>query len=201
MEMDIRGTKLNNLEFGDWVPQATQLRGLYHRALVENAAGAVPVVKRKRRAAVRTEEATEAVIEGCTQLGSSDGVGSEFTVQNITIEPHFHHTSPDLPIELGDDLKPANAKQIVIPVLDMPVQKENKCGRSKQGVAHNRRSRAKAPLDADVDIPDAFVHALFSKASMVPEPVDLLVRGTITMFLDERNHVHHLALEMKQVSI
>lgn len=47
-------------------------------------------------------------------------------------------------------------------------------------------------------IPEAYVHALFAQAKLLPKALSLHLRGDITMYLDENNHIQHMNLNMEQ---
>jgi hypothetical protein len=180
MQIDICATKLHDLEFGDWMPPAAQLGGMYNRAAgaarAAARAGAAPRAKKRRSAMSVTSVSADGIALLPDILGAMPGA-----------EP---------PLTQGEETKLC-VTEPADPCVETVVKTEDLCSKPQRKCA--RKRRGKKAFDSDADIPEAFVYSLFSKASMIPDPIDLLIRGTITMFLDDACHVQHISLDMKQV--
>lgn len=55
-----------------------------------------------------------------------------------------------------------------------------------------------APTTTTGRIPEEFLHSLVTHATLLPHPVQLHMMGSITMFLDENNHIQHMNMTLRQ---
>eukprot|EP01032_Pedospumella_encystans_P021270 gene21270-24138_t len=78
-----------------------------------------------------------------------------------------------------------------------------------ENYSNNKRKRAKrevlevnsAPIRStnSSSIPEAYARALCGQARLLPTPMTVQMAGTITMFLDENNHIQHMNMNLSPI--
>jgi hypothetical protein len=171
MDMEVCATKIYDLEVQDWVPQVTALGEMYQQALVEKVA-ARQAGKRRRRVA--------GVVDNASPNAAP-----------------LHAICPSAPAQFVTAV--ASAETMRGPNVTKSRSPNTKRGR--EVTATSRSTGRKLALhEADFEIPEAYMHALFSRARLLPRPVELVMTGTITMFLDATHHMQHMCLDMRQIN-
>jgi hypothetical protein len=194
MQLEVKGTRIHDLDFDDWVPQMVHLGELYRRALGLRSAPSVQVKKRRMVAATGTSSTVKPSTNGVSLSAAEIGAHIGAFCEDVNA-PARYERSEEARSETRD-VEPATA------VDDFTkVRRESSTNQAKRGrIPKSRRSRVVHVDDDDMEIPEAYVRSLFSKARVLPKPVDMLLGGTITLFLDESNHIQHMTLDMSQLN-
>jgi hypothetical protein len=233
MEMEIRSTKMYDLDFSDWIPQITDLDTKYGEALALKAATEAQAVKKRRRAASLKAAVADLSLEPVSLESAIGSVSPGSAGGSVTCQgewfpaPAVSATALVFTTETAADLPDAPAvspsattavKQPVGKNAPKKTKPEGKASKSKSTAASKKRNSDDLELTSDASdlsalapdaaprseddfqIPEAYVHSLFAKARLLPKPIELVLGGTITMFLDENNHMQHMGLDMRQTN-
>jgi hypothetical protein len=184
MDMTLSGTKTGELDRADWIPEVAQLYRLCYTALAEKAeVKAVGVKKRRTAAAAITptgavEEPSYTSATIAPEKSDVRAVADGALVSSDTTEPQCC-------------TKETNATSLANTAPDAPSARRKK--------RHGKYVK-KSPPEVPLEFPQNYIHTLFAKVRPMPQPVQMVLHGTISLFLDERNYVHHMSLDMRQTN-
>lgn len=213
MDMGVRSTKIYDLDMTDWVPQLALLDATYQKAVCDaaaaketattiastpvtgvsddpvaasstSAAGTVPgqavVVAKRPRGRPRNSQMNNSHLVTQGQIAVAGTVGSKRKKV-----PCNNNTGCSNTATVGDSA----AVDTDATVSDATsVDDSTVVSATTPGQFINSH------------IPAAFVHSLFQHAQLLPTPLKLMLRGTVTLYLDEHNLMQHVNLNMEQMN-
>jgi hypothetical protein len=187
MNIEIKSTKIYDLEMSEWLPQLATLDKTYQRAL-EDAAAAKEA--KQRSALLLTQGPVPA--SPSDPAAATIGGGGEVVVKRPRGRPRNSQSKdPTQANSTGTKRKkPATQNASTGAVTEIYYDAADGQSVSSRSASELTRSH----------IPEAFVHGLFAKAKLVPTPISLVLRGDITLYLDENNLMQHVCLNMLQVN-
>lgn len=200
MTVDYTGTKMFHLDVDEWVPQ--------RRTLERRCTSLVQVTNREtgKEPALSGANSSAGEVCGDIQTSSTDSAsGSESVLfrRGTNCEAPSDDSFPDAGGS-RDDLSERHASN--------DSQDDDLFFAGKR-----KRSALSATCDTlplvsavgtpdsvgenyinsnDIPIPEEYVHALCSQATVLTSPIKLHMTGVITMFLDENNHIQHMSMRM-----
>jgi hypothetical protein len=180
MDLEVQGTKIHDLELVDWIPKVNQIQQ-QHTTEEKLAKKRRKPLAAKLLPAVGSDNHSEPVIDTDAVANASVAVGID-SVDTVDCSVK-EQSGTELPVA---SLTGSATTELI-----------NKD--TKRASAGTKRRGSKAFQEAMFNISEAQVHALFAKASLLPTPIAMTLGGTITLFLDDSNHVQHMSLSMKQI--
>jgi len=176
IDVDVLATKMYDLCVEEWLPQLSTLEKKYQKVLLERERLQQLAKKKALADTVDTGNPSAAAL----QVAKLD-LRSCASVSEVVSDA----TSP---CGSAHDFEPP------APSIDLAVGKKRKTDVSTFAVDAAGIMQAYQP---PVHIPEEYVHSLVAKAELLSEPVQLHMKGTISMFLDENNHIQHMSMTMR----
>lgn len=172
IDMDVLATKMYDLSVDEWLPQLSTLEEKYQLVMEEKRKA---VLAKKHKQCVEIDALTTlhvAKLDKSPDYAVTEAVSDASSPcgSEYDFEPH-HLTDSD--VNVGQKRKP---------------------GRS---LSAGDASGVAQVFQPPVHIPEEYVHSLVAKAKLLPEPAQLRMKGTISMFLDENNHIQHMNMTMR----
>ena len=193
IEMDVEcfSTKMYDLSIDDWIPQLSTLGERYRKLIAE-----------KKQHLREEQSAADATASTCS-TSSAHSISSSDTIKCESISVDSFVASGEIN-NINDGCTASTAGPDTIGSIDDQKDSQSKRKRNEPSAISRATSssNSNACITSDVTdgrIPEEFIHSLATHATLLPHPVQLHMSGSITMFLDENNHIQHMNMTLRQL--
>ena len=191
MDVEVFSTKMYDLSIDDWIPQLSTLGERYRKLISE-----------KKQHLREEQSAVDATASTCSP-SSAHSISSGDTIKHGGVSVDSFFASGEVN-NINDGCTASTAGPDTIGSIVDQKDSQSKRKRNEPSAISGATSSSNSNvcITSDVTdgrIPEEFVHSLAAHATLLPHPVQLHMSGSITMFLDENNHIQHMNMTLRQL--